>query len=49
MSEPLFEVPFAVDHAAIATTDGTKFVVTRIDTTSDVWIADDFAPDVPRE
>jgi Tol biopolymer transport system component len=41
----LFEVPFDVDMGT-ASPDGTKFVFTRTDTTSDVWLAENFDPAV---
>jgi sugar lactone lactonase YvrE len=47
--EPLFEVQFDVSQEdGSACPDGTKFVVTRIDSTSDVWLVENFDPDVQR-
>jgi hypothetical protein len=48
-AEVLFDVPFdVVGPAGIdadASPDGTKFVFTRIDTTSDIWLTENFDPE----
>jgi Tol biopolymer transport system component len=43
-AETLFDVPFEAETAT-ASPDGTKFLFSRVDTTSDVWVVDNFDSD----